>query len=503
MAGSKTAPVRHLKRLVHVPGEVAGVIHAARRRGVGQRAGRHEIAAADFRRAKAGLKPRLLDQPFDQIGRFRTARTAIGIGRHRVGVDARRRHEQRRHIIEPRGHGRADEGDERAILVQIGAHGRQHMDAQAKNTAIGIQRQICGGDVVAPVRIRDEMVHAVASPLHRTAQLLRREEAQRIFPVDEHLGAEAAAHFRGDDTQPCRIDAEDILGDDVPLAMAALRARSQRIAAAVRIIFRKAGARLHIVCHEPVVDEADGGDMRGLAEGFFRLCLVTMAEAEGLVGAMLRPDERCPVLSGFLDIDDHIERLIIHLDQFRRRLGRIDAVSNDEGNGIAHMADGIGAKHWPHRAPVHGAVQLLHHRLHRHRLHAVKVSSGQHHRHARMGAGLIETGDGDPGVGHGGAQHIGMQRAFGGEVIRVAACAGDQGRIFLAADRGTDPEFLRRHLVHLETASIVMGRCSHAAGGDWPEGAAKLVLSDKNVVPDSETSTPNSKQGIRSSYPQE
>ena len=74
------------------------------------------------------------------------------------------------------------------------------------------------------------MLVAVADPLDRPLEALRRDRRERVFLVAEELGAEAAADIRGDHPHLVLGDAEDVLGDAVAHAVAALGAHGQRVA---------------------------------------------------------------------------------------------------------------------------------------------------------------------------------------------------------------------------------------------------------------------------------
>ena len=79
-------------------------------------------------------------------------------------------------------------------------------------------------DMVAALRVGEEMLAAVGDPLHRPAELLRRLHRQRIFPVVEALWCRSRRRHPGSCTRIClRIDLQD-LAERVAHAMDALRA---------------------------------------------------------------------------------------------------------------------------------------------------------------------------------------------------------------------------------------------------------------------------------------
>ena len=88
-------------------------------------------------------------------------------------------------------------------------------------------------DVVAALRVAEKMLGAVGEPLHRPAEAPRRLEAQRVFPVHEGLGAEAAADIAGLHVEGVRRHLEDRLRQRVAQAVHALAADGEREALAV------------------------------------------------------------------------------------------------------------------------------------------------------------------------------------------------------------------------------------------------------------------------------
>lgn len=180
------------------------------------------------RRISAGaeihLGGSLVDKALQKIGRLGTPGSAIGVDRGGVGEHALQRRVHHRNVVEPGGHGQPEIGNEGAELVQVGAHGGNQIDPHGQKAPVGIHRHLGGREIVAPVGVDHEVLRPLANPLHRPPEALRGDKRHRILRIDEILGAEPAADVRGDDTQPLLLDAENVAGDDVAHAMAALRA---------------------------------------------------------------------------------------------------------------------------------------------------------------------------------------------------------------------------------------------------------------------------------------
>ena len=73
--------------------------------------------------------------------------------------------------------------------------------AQRQELAVGVQRQLRLGDVVAAMRVRHEALGALGRPLHRPAHLAGGPGDDRLLGVVEDLRAEAAADIGRHDAQ--------------------------------------------------------------------------------------------------------------------------------------------------------------------------------------------------------------------------------------------------------------------------------------------------------------
>ena len=121
-----------------------------------------------------------------KIGRLRAAGAAIGVGRNGVGEDALADRVDGADVVERRSVMRqAADRDVRPELVEVGAHVGDQLDAHRLDAAVGVEREGAGRDVVAAVRVGQEMLVAVGHPFDRPAERLRRLHRQRIFPVVE------------------------------------------------------------------------------------------------------------------------------------------------------------------------------------------------------------------------------------------------------------------------------------------------------------------------------
>ena len=133
------------------------------------------------------------------IGRLGAAGAAVGAGRRGVREDAgclvvdRGRGVDTGHAADVVGAGAG------AALGQVGADVEIDGHAQRQEGAVGVERQLDGRDVIAPVLVGHEPLAPVGRPLHRPAQALGRPQHEDHLRVDAAAHAEAAADVAGDD----------------------------------------------------------------------------------------------------------------------------------------------------------------------------------------------------------------------------------------------------------------------------------------------------------------
>ena len=225
----KAIPVADFLRARHMRGELAGVVDLLGRRRVGHLLRLDEVLLAQRVGTDAEFARRDIDQPLDQIGRLRPAGAAIGIDRQRVG--------------EGRAHPRMSRPENR---TRPAASRRRHREctarrptdsrpcrrrcrrAEPRNLLFVVERQFGGRDVVAALRIAEEMLGAVGDPFHRTLEPLRRDSRKRIFAERKQLGAEAAAGIGRDDPHLLRRDVENHLAQNIADAVRPLAAERER-----------------------------------------------------------------------------------------------------------------------------------------------------------------------------------------------------------------------------------------------------------------------------------
>src|SRR2546430_17466716 len=104
-----------------------------------------------------------------------------------------------RNIVEAGGHAGPDEWNERRVAGKIGAHVGDEIDREAEKTPVAVERELRRRDVVATLRVAEEMLAAVGDPFHRLGEPPRRQTGKRIFAVGKELRAATPAAVSGGD----------------------------------------------------------------------------------------------------------------------------------------------------------------------------------------------------------------------------------------------------------------------------------------------------------------
>ena len=211
------------------------------------------------------------------------------------------------------------------------------MYPEADDLAVLVGRHLRMGDVIAAMRVGQEGFRAIRGPLHRALDLLRRPDADRLFRIDEDLGAEPAADIRRDDAQlVLRRDADEGREDEAGHVRVLAR-RVERVVVGPEIVFADGRAGLDGVRHQPVVDEVDLGHVLRPREGRFRLVLVAEMPVEhGVVGRDVMHLDRCFRRLGC--VDNSRENVVIDHDGFRRVLRLGERFGDHHRHVVAHIA---------------------------------------------------------------------------------------------------------------------------------------------------------------------
>ena len=316
---------------------------------------RDHVAAADLNPVDAHLCRRNVDQPLEHESRLRPSSTAISVDRHGVGenhldlaVDGRRGVDAGKQWTIKVGR---DVGPERRdVAAEIG----DGLDPQSEKLAVGVERELSLGDVIAAVSVRDKSFAALAHPLDRPPDLAASPGHHGLLGVVELLHAESAADIGCDHPQLLLRDIEHEETHEQPHHVRKLARRPQRVVTGFGMEFRDRRARLHRVADKAVVHEIDTGDMGGLVEGGLGGGLVAEVPVAAQIVGHIVVHERGVRLERIRQADDGRQHVVIH----HQRVGRVACLSqafgDHEGDSVADVA---------HLVLRHGRMRRLLHRL--------------------------------------------------------------------------------------------------------------------------------------------
>ena len=296
------------------------------------------------------------------------------------------------------------------------------------------------GDVVTAMRVGQEALGAFGRPLHRAAaHELGRPGADHLFGVDEDLGAEAAAHVRRNHAQLV-LGRQAVEGRDHQAGhMRVLAGGVERVVLGTRVVVANGRARLHGVGDQPVVDQVDLGDVRGLLEGGVRRGFIADRPVEHPVVGRHLVDLRL-VAHGVGHVHHMRQHAVIDVNRRGGGLGKVTRLGNDDGHVVAHVAhlakgeDRMRAR--LHRRAVLGvdhpaadqAAQLG-------GRHVVAGEDADDARHL-LGLGRVDLIDGGMRVGAAHEVSVGLLGQV--DVVGVVALAGEEAMVFLALHAGAD-----------------------------------------------------------------
>ena len=205
-ARRKAAPVGVAHREVHIGFVGAAVVARADRVAIGHHLRPDQVFSAQFDAVEPQLSRRLVDQPLDRIGHLRTARTAVGVGRHSIGEHRSRAQARRRDVV--------GAGDERRTLAERRQRHAAPADiadvvgAHCQQPAVGAQRQSHLGHQIAALKIAEKRLRAGRGVFDRPAEAARRPQHQAELDIGSIAHAEIAADIVGQHPHPLGGDAE-------------------------------------------------------------------------------------------------------------------------------------------------------------------------------------------------------------------------------------------------------------------------------------------------------
>ena len=358
-----------------------------------------------------------------------------------------------RDVVGPGRHADAEPGNVRRIGRQIGAHVGDNVELEREETALVVDGQPRGRNIVAAVAVGEEVLGALADPFDRLAQAFGGDRGERIFAIGKQLGAKAATDIGRDDAHLVRRQLHDVAGDDVADDVAALAADRQRVAVAVE--FGDHAAGVEIIGDQPLVDDGELDDLCSLGEGISGGGRVADGDLEGKIAAPVGPDLRRALFQRVDGTGDMRQRMPVDLD----RLGGIfcgrQRVGHDEGDGIPDIARDLARENWVRRDLD---LDVGHHARRRQGSEMADVGGGQHQADAGHRAHAAEVADPETGMGMRRAHHDRMQAGCRLDIGDVAPRPAQQRVVFLARERLAESE-LHCHLRPSAFVGCLEGSC--------------------------------------------
>ena len=278
-ARRKAFPVGGRQAHVHQLLELAAIVSVMRRRVIGQRLGRDEIAPPQFDPVDPRDLRRALDQALDQIDRFRPAGASIDRGRRSVGEDGVGADMDGLYVVKTwNEHDRPEQRSGRGA-PPVGAERLIGVRADGEELAVLVEREFAVDDLVARMIVAEQAFAARRRPFDRPAATLRRPQHQNVFGIEIGLHAEAAADI-GRDHPDFRLRHMKHIGRQrCTHAVRILRRGVERQSAVSGVIQADGAAWLDRVCGDAIVDQPDRYHVLRRGEGGIRRRLV--AERDG------------------------------------------------------------------------------------------------------------------------------------------------------------------------------------------------------------------------------
>ena len=384
---------------------------------------RDEVLAPQLEPVDPELEREQVHRALEHVGRLGPAGAAVGVGRRRVREHARERdavvRDRVRACVDPGAEQRDAGRDE----LEIRPHRGDHVRPDRGDLAVLRRRELERRHEVAAVDRRERVLRALLHPLHRRAQPPRDRDREQLLGIDVQLRAEPAADVGGDHAQ-LRLGHPERGGGEQPQDVRYLRRRPQR----------------DVPAGLGPGDDATGldrvRDQRGLHVAVLDDHVGAVVERSRLelpdvrdVRPELLVHEGSAVLRGGLDIDQHLERLVVDVDELRR-IDRVRARVRDHDRDtvalVVHLADG--------EREVLRALHVLGHRpgaRHRRLPVVAQIGAGEHGHDAlgRLCRGGVDRRD--PGVRIRAADDRHDDGARQGEVVDEASTSAQQRIVFL------------------------------------------------------------------------
>ena len=327
---------------------------------------------------------------------------------------------------------------------------RDRLNPQAGQGAVLFSRQFSADVIVAGKGIRLKIFHPVLDPLHRLAGQDRGRNGDHIAGVNRNLAAETAADIRRDDA--------DLLFGKSHVS----RHQGKDGPDSVRRLGRHPDGQLpvHLVEVRDATAGLDGGDMDprqvnvlldrdfGFLENFVGCSLIANFPVPDVVVFfifLVGAKHRRARLQSLERIDDHRQRLVVHLD-------RLHTIGRDVSVRGEHRRDFLGLIH-------HFLYRQNHLGVGHERRHPVKIVFGEiltrdHGQHSRYGQGFSGIDFGDLGVSIRASHDVQPDHPRKPNIIDIIPLTADKARILLALYRMTHSADFRTCFGHFSSSRL-------------------------------------------------
>jgi len=226
------------------------------------------------------------------------------------------------------------------------------VDAQSQESAVAVEGQLGGGEVIAGLGIGDEALAPRRHPLDRAAESLRRPRHDRLLRVVLALVSEAATHVRRDHPHAA-LGKTELNGHGAPDEVRDLRRGIERERTVDGIGDGDDGARLDGGSGQPVVDQLEADGARGPGERRLDRRGVAARPAEADVSRRVGVEGRRAGRDRVAGAADGTQRLVVDGHVLGGVGRRRDALSDDHRDRLAHVTDRV-ARERPARRLGHG-----------------------------------------------------------------------------------------------------------------------------------------------------
>ena len=330
--------VDQLERDVEAARVVAGVVDAAVRRLVRHLLGLDVVLLPHLDRVEPELVRDDVADPLGQPELLHPRVAAVRRDRRLVRHHLREVDADVPPAVEPGRDLRPDDAAERLVARERAAV-VERLDLEAEHRPVVLDGDL---DVVEPalvaVRVRRVLVGAPLRPLDRALQLPREQAAGGQLHVRRDLVAEAAADVLGDEAELVERHAQrrphPDRGDAGHLVVAV-----QRELAGAAVVLDERGRALERRRREPV--EVELLDLHDLVRGLQRavdVAPVERARPDDVRARVLVEDRRAVVLRR-AGVDEHVERLVLDLDEVGGVAGELARLGDHGDDRLADVAD--------------------------------------------------------------------------------------------------------------------------------------------------------------------